>query len=182
MPDRIQVTIVPTMLRSIKTFIKDPEPTDKFEDVLPGLNLLDGIVHISEPLRSPVKGQNCAAFFYRSFLIITGGRAPAYHKLRELEVYTPFTLEMEGGTLEVVPVKPGKFDSGDHRELKARYGKEFQGVEEVVMPGARVRVRGKAKRVNGELVLKMKEIAVLDKQAVSTGVAGDRKKRKKRKK
>ncbi len=170
------------MLRSIKTFIKDPEPTDKFDDVQPGLNILDGIVHISEPLRSPVKGQNCAAFFYRSFLIITGGRAPAYHKLREVEVYSSFELEMEGGALKVVPTKPGKFDSEDHRKLKGRYGKEFQGIEEVVLPGARVRLRGKAKRENDELIFKMKEIAVIDKQAVSTGVVGNRKKRKKRKK
>jgi hypothetical protein len=36
--------------------------------------------------------------------------------------------------------------------------------------------------VDGKLVLKMKEITVLDKQAVAAGVVGDRKKRKKKKK
>ncbi len=77
------------MLRAIKTFIKDPEPTSKFEKVVTGLNLVDGIVRIHEPLRSPVRGQNCVAFFYRSFLVIEGGRAPAFHKIKEAEVYAP---------------------------------------------------------------------------------------------
>ncbi len=170
------------MLKTIKDFIRDPEPTERFENVEPGLNLVEGIVRVEEPLRSPVRGQSCAAFFYRSFLVITGGRAPAFHKLREAQVYAPFELEMDGGVLSVVPTKPGKFEQQDHLDLGKRYGKEFQGVEDVVLPGARVRLRGKVKKVDGELVLKMNDITVLDKQAVAAGMVGDRKKRKKRKK
>ncbi|MCP4599663.1 MAG: hypothetical protein GY847_03835 [Proteobacteria bacterium] len=170
------------MLRTIKTFIKDPEPTGKLDEVMSGLNLVDGIVRVADPLQSPVRGQNCVAFFYRSYLVITGGRAPAFHKLREVEVYAPFELEMEGGILKVVPKKPGKFEKQDHLNLGRQYGKEFQGVEEIVLPGARVRLRGKAKQIDGELFFKMNEITVLDKQVVSAGVVGDRKKRKKRKK
>ena len=170
------------VIRAIKTFIKDPEPTAELSQVEVGLNLIEGIVRVAEPLRSPVRGQNCVAFFYRSFLVITGGRAPAFHKLKQAEVYAPFELEMEGGALKVVPVKPGSFESKDHQELSRRYGKEFQGVEEVILPGARVRLRGHARRTNGELVFKMKEIEVIDKQAVAAGVVGDRKKRKKKRK
>jgi len=170
------------VLRAVKTFIKDPEPTSKFDEVVPGLNIVDGIVRVKDPLRSPVRGQNCVAFFYRSFLVITGGRAPAFHKLKEAEVYTHFSLVMEGGDLKVVPAKPGKFERDEHLELGRKYGKEFQGVEEVILPGARVRLRGKAKNVSGELVFKMTEITVIDKQAETAGVVGDRKKRKKRKK
>ncbi len=170
------------MLRAIKTFIKDPEPISKFEKVVPGLNLVDGIVHIHEPLRSPVRGQNCVAFFYRSFLVIEGGRAPAFHKIKEAEVYAPFELEMEGGTLEVVPLKPGAFEHHDHQELNKQYGKNFQGTEEVVLPGAKVRLRGKVHKVDGKLVIKIKEIGVLDKQVVASGMVGDRKKRKKKRK
>jgi hypothetical protein len=170
------------VLRAIKTFIKDPEPTSNFDDLCPGLNLIDGIARINEPLRSPVRGQNCVAFFYRSFLVIEGGRAPAFHKIKEAEVYAPFELEMDGGTIEVVPKKPGTFEHQDHQELKKKYGKNFQGTEEIVLPGARVRLRGKVRKVGGKLLLNMNEIAVLDKQAVAAGVVGDRKKRKKKKK
>ena len=50
------------------------------------------------------------------------------------------------------------------------------------MPGAKVRLRGKVHKVDGKLVIKIKEIGVLDKQVVATGMVGDRKKRKKKKK
>lgn len=186
MPYRAWAVIVRSevarVLRSIKTFIKDPEPTAKREEVAPGLNIVDGIARIAEPLRSPVRGQNCVAFFYRSFLVLTGGPAPAYHKIKEAEVYAPFTLEMEGGSLEVMPKKPGTFSHQDHQDLSRKYGKEFQGVEEVILPGARVRLRGKVRQTGDRLVLTLKEITVIEKQAISAGVVGDRKARKKKKK
>ena len=176
---RIEVN---TLLRAIKTFIKDPDPTPQFDEVVPGLNLVEGIARIQEPLRSPVRGQNCVAFFYRSFLVIVGGRTPAFHKIKEAEVYAPFELEMEGGVLEVVPKKTEQFDHQDHQELGKKYGANFQGTEEVVLPGAKVRIRGKVRKVDGKLVMITNQIDVLDKQAVSAGVVGDRKKRKKKKK
>jgi hypothetical protein len=170
------------MLRSIKTFIRDPDPVDNIEEVEPGLNIVEGIVHVEEPIRSPVKGQNCVAFFYRSFLIISGGRAPAMHKLKQAEVYTNFKLEMTGGTLQVVPKTPGRFEQRDHQALQQQYGTGFQGIEEVVMPGARVRIRGKVKKQGDALVMVTKEITVIDKQAVASGVVSYRKKRRRKKK
>jgi hypothetical protein len=169
------------MLRTIKTFIKDPEPVSKFEDVEPGLNIVEGIVRVEEPIRSPVRGQNCVAFFYRSFFMITGGRAPTIHKLKQAEVYTDFVLELEGGELDVVPSRKGKFEQRDHLELQKQYGSGFQGVEDVVLPGARVRVRGKAKQRGDRTELTLKDIEVIDKQAVAAGVVGNRKKRRKKK-
>lgn len=169
-------------MRAIKTFFKDPEPTDKLDEVVPGVNVVDGIARVEEPLRSPVRGQNCVAFFYRSFLVIQGRQAPTIHKLKQAEVYAPFQLEMNGGALDVVPAKPGKLEHGTHQELGRRYGKGFQGIEEVILPGARVRLKGKVRERSGKLTLTMKEIAVLDKQAVAAGVVGDRKERRKKKK
>ena len=169
------------MLRSIKTFIKDPSPVDSIDAVEPGLNIVDGIVRVKEPIRSPVKGQNCVAFFYRSFLVMTEGRAPAIHKLKEIEFYTDFDLELNGGTLQVLSGKQKSFDQRDHQILQQRYGKGFQGIEEVVLPGDRVRVRGKVKKKGEVMVLVLKEVSVLEKQAISTGVVGDRKKRRRKK-
>ena len=169
------------MFRAIKTFIRDPEPVSRFDAVEPGLNVVEGIVRVDEPIRSPVRGHGCAAFFYRSFFVITGGAAPAMHKIKEAEVYTSFRLKMEGGELEVEPSKRGSFEQRDHQALQKQYGSGFQGVEEVVLPGARVRIRGKAKRVDGKVVLKLKDIEVIDKQAVASGTVEDRKKRRKKK-
>jgi hypothetical protein len=170
------------MLRAIKTFIKDPEVTTRRDEVVEGLNVVEGIIRMGEPLRSPVKGQNCAAYFYQGILVITGGRAPAQHKLAEAEVYGSFDLEMDGGTLAVEPAKKSPFTREKHAELSKQYGKEFVGLEEVILPGAKVRLRGPVKDTRGELVLKIKDVTVLEKQAVSVGVVGDRKKRRKKQK
>jgi hypothetical protein len=172
------------VLRAIKTFFKDPPAVGAIADVVPGLNIVEGIVKVAEPLRSPVRGQNCVGYFYRSFLIIPAGARnpmPTVHKLREAEVYGPFTLEMQGGALEVVPLNPGKFTREQHQALARDYVKDFQATEDLILPGARVRLRGKVKMVDGAPVLKMSSIHVLTKQAVSAGVVGDRKERRKRK-
>jgi hypothetical protein len=170
--------------RAISTFFKDPEPVSRLADVVPGLNIADGVVRIDEPLRSPVKGQNCVAYFYRSFLVLQAGRSgqPGIHKLRQAEVYAPFHLELEGGALAVIPAKPGRFTREQHQELARQYAQGFHGVEELVLPGARVRVRGKARMHGGALVLSMTELTVIEKQVQAAGVVGDRKQRRKKKK
>jgi len=170
------------MLRAIKTFIKDPEPVSTLDQVEPGLNIVEGIVHVAETIRSPVGGKNCVAFFYRSFLMIPNRQAPAIHKLKQAEVYTDFTLEMDGGKLEVQTPKKAAFEHQDHQALQKQYGSGFQGIEEIVMPGARVRIRGKAKKHGDRMILKLKDIEVLDKQAVAAGVVESRKTRRKKKK
>jgi hypothetical protein len=170
------------ILRAIQTFIKDPAPVDDAAQAVSGLNILDGVVRATQPIRSPVRGVGCVAFFYRSFLFIPSGRSeapPGVHKIKQAEAYAPFILEMNGGSVNVSPSKPGSFTQRDHLNLQERYGKRFQGVEEVVLPGARVRVRGKLKVQNGEKTLILKELSVLDKQAAPAGMSGDRKKRRK---
>lgn len=167
--------------RSIQTFFKDPNPTGKFADVEEGINIIDGIVKIETPLRSPVRGENCIGYHYRSFLVIQSPRAPqpTIQKIKEAEVYSAFDLEMEGGTVHVIPPKPSKFSRETHMDLKNQYGNTFQGVEETILPGAKVRLKGKMKVINGTPTIKMTLISVLEKQLVKKGVVGDRKKRKK---
>ena len=168
--------------RAIQTFFKDPEPTDKFSNVVPGVNIVDGVVKIDEPLRSPVRGQNCIGYHYQSFLVIQSRRAPqpTIQKIREAEVYSSFDLVMDGGTVHVIPPKPAKFSRETHMDLKDQYGEKFQGVEDIILPGAKVRLKGKMKVINGKPTLKMSLISVLEKQTMAKGVVGDRKKRKKK--
>jgi hypothetical protein len=175
----------PPVLRAIKTFLKDPPAVDSLDQIVPGLNIVEGIIKVAEPLRSPVRGQNCVAYFYRSFLVIPpGGRSPmpTVHKLREAEVYGPFELEMKGGSLKVLPARPGTFTREDHQALSRQYIKNFQATEDLILPGARVQLRGKARLVDGgAMAFTMTKIVVLAKQAVSAGVVGNRKERRKRK-
>lgn len=171
------------MLRSLKTFFKDPPIADSLDQVVPGLNVVEGIVKVAEPLRSPVRGQNCIAYFYRAFLVIPpGGRnpAPTIHKLREAEVYGAFELDMKGGPLPVTPARPGKFTREEHQALSRQYVKNFQATEDLILPGARVRLRGKMRLVEGGMRFTMSSITVLAKQVVSAGVVGDRKERRKK--
>ena len=170
------------ILRAIQTFIKDPKPEASADKVVSGLNVLDGLVRVTEPIRSPVRGVPCAAFFYRSFLYIppkTPESPPGMHKIKEAEAYASFTLEMEGGTVGVVPAKPGVFTQLEHRDLQERYGKFFQGVEETVLPGARVRVKGKVTVQGEEKTLVLKELTLLEAQPRGAAGDGKRKKRKK---
>lgn len=170
------------IVRAIKTFIKDPKPVQAADQVEPGLNVLDGTVRVNEPIRSPVRGVPCAAFFYRSFLFIpakTPEAPPGMHKIKEAEAYASFTLEMDGGSIGVTPAKPGAFTQRDHQAFQARYGNTFQGIEETILPGARVRVRGKVKIQNGEKILILKEITVLNPPVPAGKGTGARKKRKK---
>ena len=172
------------MLRAIKTFFKDPPTVDALADLVPGLNIVEGIIKAENPLRSPVRGQNCVAYFYRSFLVIPpSGRnpMPTTHKIREAEVYGPFDLEVKGGLLPVAPAHPGKFTREDHQKLSREYIKDFHAVEDLILPGARVRLRGKVRFVDGAPAMTMSTITVITKQAVSVGVVGDRKARRKRK-
>lgn len=166
------------MRRAIRNFFKDPEPVSDFSEVENGLNYLDGIARIEEPLRSPLRGANCVGFYYQSFAVTRGGRAVAQHKLKQVEVYTSFELLMDGGTVKVVPAKPGDFSVEDHRALAEQYGKAYHATEEVILPGARLRIKGKVKEEDGCKVLRMKTLIVLETQAVAAGVVGDRKERK----
>ncbi|MDD5308766.1 MAG: hypothetical protein PHU25_15725 [Deltaproteobacteria bacterium] len=170
------------LIRALKTFIKDPSPTGRFEEVSAGLHVLDGIVKVDEPLRSPVRGQNCVAYFYSAILFVKSARSPqpSMSKLRESQVYTAFTLVMDKGSVAIVPTRPGSFSREDHQRLAADYGTSFQAMEDVILPGARVRVWGKVRAAEGGPVMRMTKIQVLDKQAVAAGVVGDRKTRRKK--
>ena len=49
------------ILRAIKTFIRDPDPVQSADEVVPGINVADGVIRVEEPIRSPVRGATCAA-------------------------------------------------------------------------------------------------------------------------
>ena len=117
----------------------------------------------------------------RTRQLLKGSDRRVRSKNREAEVYGRFSLDMKGGKLEVIPAHPGKFTREDHQALGRQYVKNFHATEDLILPGARVRLRGKVRLVDGAPVLTMSSITVITKQAVAAGVVGDRKQRRKRK-
>ena len=85
-------------------------------------------------------------------------------------------------TRGVVPAKAGEFSLEEHQAHVEQYGKAFHATEDVILPGARVRIKGKVRVEDGAKVLRMKTLAVLERQAVASGVVGDRKTRKAKRK
>ena len=152
-----------SLKRRIQTFIKDPGPVDSIDKIETGINIIDGEVHTDNPLRSPVQGKYCIGFHYESFIIKnpTGAPQPQIQKIKTAEVYTPFKLHVSGGILSVIPKKSDNFDRESHLALEKQYGKDFRGAENIISPRAKVRIRGKVKKSNGELILTMNIISVL---------------------
>ncbi len=155
------------MFESLKGLLRVPVPTGRFEEVVVGRNTVEGVVRAEESLCSPVRGQRCVAFFYQGFLLITGGRQPALHKLKQIEGYGPFDLQMEGGVLPVVPPKPAELDQAGHLEFTSQHGSNYRAEEELILPGARVRVEGRVRREDGRLVLHLKAVEVLEARAAT---------------
>lgn len=155
------------MARAKRSFLSSPDPTGRFEDLLLGKNIADGTVKLTDPLKSPIRSQPCAAFVYEAAMIITGMRGTVVHKLKHAAAYAPFALAMEGGVLRVEPAKSGAFTQQDHLALlRDNQGKNVQATEQLVTAGTRVRVRGSVREeADGALVLTMKTLEVLEKPA-----------------
>lgn len=169
--------------RAIQTFFHEPEPTSSLDAVEPGLNILEGTVEIDDPLRSPVRGQHCAAFHYEGFLVMTSGRAPAIHRLKKESGYAPFRLRLDDGEVAVVPSSEKALTQQDHLALGQQYGPEYQAVEDIIPGGARVQVRGKVRREGDRLVMRMKTVVVLEGSKVAAaGLSRKERRRQQRKK
>lgn len=132
----------------LKRVFASPGPVTAFDDVQPGKAILRGVVRADgESVRSPIKGMSCLAFYYRA-----SQRMPARGKMvdrvvKDAEVYAPrFAIELEGGTVAVVPSKPGTFDTAGHREVMAVAAPGTQTTEQIIKPGDRVAIHGTVSR------------------------------------
>ena len=152
--------------KSIKKFLFDPVPVSKISDLEQGRVSVEGVVRFDrEKLISPVKGIKCVAFYYKaSYLTGSRGGGLIQRKLREAGVYIPFNLEMEDGTIKAVPVKSDQFTAEDHRVLTGRGYEGFKAKEDVITPGTRVRLWGKLKKEDGELVVRFNKVEILQKE------------------
>lgn len=152
--------------KKIKKFLFDPLPTSRISELEEGRVAVEGIVQFGEEggIVSPVRGAKCVAFYYKA-LYLAGSRGGGFvqRRLREAEVYTPFKLVMEDGIVKAVPNKSDSFSAEEHRILTGAGYLGFKAVEDVILPGTRVRLWGNLKKKkDGELVVKFKKIEIIN--------------------
>ncbi|MDI7269641.1 MAG: hypothetical protein QME96_16760 [Myxococcota bacterium] len=131
--------------------------------VRPGRSMLVGTVKADGDLvRSPLKGLSCVAYYYRASYDAQTRGQKLERVVKQAEVYAPrFALEMEGGTLAVVPAKPGSFDPAEHRRLTGSGMPGLRVVEQIIRPGDRVRIRGVVRVRDGRPAVSPAEIVIL---------------------
>ena len=121
----------------------------RLEELRPGKRGLKGRLVAAEPLRSPIKASLCAGFYYRSSYRLSS-RMKGYVRrpLRDALAYADeLTLELEGGTVRLEPVRCEMLTHEDHVTLTQAGFDDYQAREQTVADRATVRVFGKLRRV-----------------------------------
>lgn len=165
--------------RSLIKFIMDPKPVSKMTEIEEGRVAVEGIVRLeenSQKLTSPVKGLPCVAYYYKAMYLrgSRGGQGYVSTKLRTAEVYSAFNLEVEGGIIKAIPKKSDPFTPDDHRVLTGSGYMGFKAIEDIISPGAHIRLWGDAKKDGDSFIIKFSKIEFIEPKADAT-------KRKKRK-
>ncbi|MBI5486072.1 MAG: hypothetical protein HY905_01930 [Deltaproteobacteria bacterium] len=155
----------------------------EYEKLRPGRVVAHGTIKGGEELvRSPLKSLTCVAFYYRAWYKAQARGKTVDRVVKEAEVYAPaFELAMEGGTLRVAPPKSRSFDAAEHRQLMGRFP-GFQATEQLIRPGARVKLHGSVARDGDGFVLRLKQIDLPKDEGEEGGPYRRPEKRRKRRK
>ena len=171
------------LVKSFVKFVSDAKPVSKVAELESGRAAAEGFVRLGKDggMVSPVKGRPCVAFYYKAFHLVgsrTGQMMP--RKLRIHEVYHPFELELDDGSLRAVPKKSDDFTSDDHKALSGHGYQGFKAIEDLVSPGNRVRIYGVAREDEGSWELTFNKLEVVPFTAPADSSGKKRKKKKKK--
>ncbi len=112
---------------------------------------------------SPVRAVTCVAFAYRSTWLAPNRGRNVQRPLRTAMVFAPrFVLEIEGGEVQVEGGTRDAFGPEDHRAAQhaGLYG--FKATEQVVRPGDRIRLHGRARRDGERWVVAPEALELVD--------------------
>lgn len=154
------------LVQTIKKLFAAPPHVVAVSDLEPGEVVIDGAVRLgaSKGLSSPIKGQACVAFVYTAVHQTPGRQAGLTTRpLRTAEGFAPFELELTDGRVAAVPRVAGGFTRAQHQELASAGYHNFQAVEEVVPPRAKVRLRGVARRTDDGWTITYRKLELLGK-------------------
>jgi hypothetical protein len=160
------------IVREFVKFLSDPRPVSSLAALEMGRAAAEGVVRIGPDgnMVSPVSGKPCLAMYYKAFYL-TGSRTGAMmpRQLKVAEVYHSFTLELEDGSIQAVPKKTDTFSADDHKELSGSGYQGFRATEDILSPGMRVRIWGRAKDQGDGVVLRYEKLEILGAGTESQG-------------
>lgn len=149
------------MWSSLKRLFAPPADITAFDDANPGRVTLVGAARADESgvLRSPMEDQTCLAYYYKAVWKAPSRGSSIPRVLKQAEVYVPhFRLEMEGGSILVQCRPSDPFDRKDHQDAQASNLPGFEAAEQLIRPGDRLRIKGRLKREEEDLVVKPSQI------------------------
>ncbi len=174
-----------SIVKSFVKFVTDPKPVSTLAELEEGRAAVEGVIELGEDggMISPVNGRPCVAFYYKAFHFTgtrTGQMMP--RKLRTEEVYAPFVLRLDDGKLQAVPKSSSEFSAADHKELTGRGYENFVAQEDLVSSGTKVRLWGKAKKTDEDVIFTYTKIEIIGLAANGSQSKSKRKKKKKKSK
>lgn len=144
------------------------ETLRRAEDVHAGRVAVAGRLHAAQQVRAPIGGARCAGYYYKCTHKVSS-RLKGYirRKLSDALVYGDgLTLEMDGGTLALRPLRSERWGPEQHKILLSEDYLEFKATEDIIPAGAEVRVVGRARKgSDGALCLEFSELYRVDAEA-----------------
>lgn len=126
----------------------------------PGRAVLVGTLQCDAPVKSPIYGKPCAAFYYRaSFRRPSRVKGFAQALLRDALVYADgLTLLLDDGAITIEPRNHIHFGRADHQALVQGGIDGFNAIEKRVPVGSRVAAHGVLHRQAGQWRLVMDQL------------------------
>lgn len=142
------------------------ETTLALADVKPGRIKVEGKLRCEQPVAAAIGKSRCAGYLYHATYMV-GSRMRGYIRrtLRKVLVYGEgLSIELEGGSLPVVPRNAEPWSNQQHLTLVAEQYEGFEALEKVLREGARVGIVGNVKcdPATKGLVLYFNELHLLD--------------------
>lgn len=132
------------MFDSLRSWFIPPTRYARYEELRAGPAVVSGVLRATAPLvESAMGGKPGVAFAYRSTWRSPSRGGAVTRVFKEAQVYSErFAVEMEGGTVAVVPGQNEAFGRVEHLAAVASKLPGFEAKEQVLRAGDRVEVHG----------------------------------------
>jgi hypothetical protein len=125
---------------------------------------VEGVIHASDLLVSPIDGQECVCFYYWAKFASSRAIRFSQSSLRPLRHATVYAdemfLDLDGGRVLLDPRDREDFTAEDHAVLVKAGIQGFRAKEQLVKDGARVRAHGKLRQTGDQWRLKLDYLAI----------------------
>lgn len=141
--------------------VRKPARIEAGAALRPGRAVLFGTLQCETPVKSPIYGKPCAAFYYRaSFRRASRVKGFAQALLRDALVYADgLTLVLaDGATVTLAPRSNTDFGRPDHQALQQKGIDGFRAIEKRIPVRSRVAAHGVLRRASGGWQLQLDQL------------------------